>query len=337
MRATMLVGLAAVVAVVSWSVCVLGAVDYVQIDAQQLVRSPQSAWARPILFTDELAAPLGGADKKLDRKKYAELLLKAVGSVWVPEEDLKSFAGLEVGKTYSFGGTVDSVRGKYYVIVDMSFPIQTKTALEKQWSGMMEEGTAGGDDPVVQNLLVTAQNRLIRLAQEQGVTVAQLVEAQTDGGQRIAEKIVAESLQSQLRASNQTAEQVMIEAVVALLQKEAARKGGIPADERLPKADMPDGDESDEGALAVLPGADVGPDDQRGNNSQEDATARTPVSAPEAAPDEPVVPDVAIPTDDVAVAKTVAADVEASDVDQGGKGKRPGGSTGKGLSDLVVW
>lgn len=327
MRATVLGWLAAVFAGVAWPMSVQGAVDYVQIDALQLVRSPQAAWARPILFTDELVAPLGAPDKKLDRKLYAELRLKTVGSVWVPEAAINSFAGLEVGKTYSFGGSVDSFRGKYYVIVDTSFPIQTKEALEEQWSGMMDGGTAGADDPVMQNLLVSAQNRLIRLAQEQGVTVEQLVESQTDGGQRIAETIVAESLQSQLRASNQTAEQVMIDAVVALLQKEAALKRGIPADEKQPEADVPDGNESDEEQLAVFHGHDEG----------SDATVHMLASAPEPVPDEPVVPDVDIPTDDGGVAKVVAADVDASNVEHGDVGKQHGDSTGLGLSDLVIW
>ena len=297
MRATMLGLLAVVAAGVAWAASAQGAVDYVQFDAQQLVSSPQSAWARPILFTDELASPVGSPEKKLDRKRYAELRLKTAGSVWVPESDVESFQSLEVGKTYSFGGTVDQFRGKYYVIVDTSFPIQTKEALEDQWSGMMEGGTAGADDPVVQNLLVTAQNRLIRMAQEQGVTVEQLVEAQTDGGQRIAETIVAESLQSQLRESNQTAEQVMIDAVVALLQKEAALKGTIPADENLPQVEDYEGGEGDDDLVVDVPDEDDVADENWWANL-EDAIAGMPDSAPDAPQDVPELPDIDLPADE---------------------------------------
>ncbi len=307
MRVIMVGMLAVVLAGVAWATSAQGAVDYVQFDAQQLVSSPQSAWARPILFTDELDTPVGSPDRKLDRKKYAELRLKTVGSVWVPEADLESFAGLEVGKTYSFGGTVDQFRGKYYVIVDTSFPIQTKEALEEQWSGRIEGGTAEADDPVVQNLLVEAQNRLIQMAQEQGVTVEQLIEAQTDGGQRIAETIVAESLQSQLRESNQTAEQVMIDAVVALLQKEATLKGSVQEDESLPAEDVLDELESEGELLVDVPDEDV-PADGNWWAGLEESIAELPDTAPAPAPDVPVLPDVDLPEDG-------AADVDVADAD----------------------
>ena len=89
--------------------------------------------------------------------------------------------------------------------------------LNPEARGVLDE-QARMSETAMQALLLNAQNRLIQLAQESNVTVAQLIEAQTDGGQRIAEEIVASALQGELKAQNKTAEELRIGSVLALLQ-----------------------------------------------------------------------------------------------------------------------
>lgn len=211
----------------SWAVAASAPDSYVKIEANSLLRTPQNAWARAILFSDTLDSLPGKRARRLDRKNYLPMRLKAAGTVWVPEDLAPKFAALKEGTTYSFAGTVDQISRRYYVIVDACYTVQTTTDMTEHWTDMLhpEENALAPTDalsePAMQSLLLSAQNSLIKLANENDVTVAQLIEAQSDGGQRIAEQIVADALRGELRAQGKTADELMIGAVLALLQKQA--------------------------------------------------------------------------------------------------------------------
>ncbi|NCA81225.1 MAG: hypothetical protein EOM72_00565 [Opitutae bacterium] len=202
--------------------------SYVKIDAASLVSTPQSAWARAILFSDAMETLPAGRVQRLDRKDYLAMKLKSAGTVWVPEELAPKFQTLRVGDTYSFAGTVDQISRRYYIIVDACYRIQTLDNVNEQWTDMLHaperalnaapDATAGAS---MQALLIEAQNHLVKMAKESNLSVAQLIEGQTDGGQRIAEIIVADALQGELKEKNKTAEELMIGSVLALLQKQA--------------------------------------------------------------------------------------------------------------------
>jgi len=200
--------------------------SYVKVEASSLVRSPQNSWARAILFSDVLLERPAGRVKRLDRKNYLPMKLKEAGRVWVREDQALKFQKLETGKTYSFAGTVDQISRRYYVIIDACYIIQTAKNMDDQWTDMLNPEVPAATDPIeglqatgMQTFLVEAQNSLIQMAAKKNMTVAQLIEAQTDGGQRIAEALVADALQGELKAQQKTADEMMIGAVLALLQK----------------------------------------------------------------------------------------------------------------------
>ena len=83
--------------------------SYVKVEAASLVTSPQSAWARAILFTDVLISPPAGKSQRLDRKNFLQMKLEKAGVAWVPEDLAPKFLTLKVGETYSFAGTVDQI------------------------------------------------------------------------------------------------------------------------------------------------------------------------------------------------------------------------------------
>ena len=211
----------------SWAVAASAPDSYVKIEANSLLRTPQNAWARAILFSDTLESLPGKRARRLDRKTYLPMRLKAAGTVWVLEDMAPKFASLKEGGTYSFAGTVDQISRRYYVIVDSCYTVQTTTDMTEHWIDMLHPeqnvlAQAGAlSEPAMQSLLLSAQNSLIKLAAESNVTVAQLIESQGDGGQRIAEHIVADALRGELRAQGKTADELMIGAVLALLQKQA--------------------------------------------------------------------------------------------------------------------
>ena len=202
--------------------------SYAKVDAASLVNSPQSSWARAILFSDVMEQVPAGRPERLDRKNFLPMKLKTAGTVWVPEALAAKFQVLKMGDTYSFAGTVDQISRRYYVIVDACYAVQTAENMSERWTDMLNppaksEASARADvsETAMQALLLEAQNSLIKLAAENKTTVAQLIEKQTDGGQRIAEEIVASALHGELKAQNKTAEELMIGQVLALLQKQA--------------------------------------------------------------------------------------------------------------------
>ena len=289
--------------------------SYAKIEAASLVSSPQNAWARAILFTDVLETVPMGRVQRLDRKNYLAMKLKAAGTAWVPEDMASKFQKLTPGETYSFAGTVDQISRRYYIIVDACYLIQTSDDLKEHWTDMLNPPEAGGtalpmdvSETVMQALLVQAQSRLIQLAQENNTTVAQLIEAQTDGGHRIAEHIVADALQGELKSQNQTAEEMMVEAVLALLQKESVLQESAKIAEEnqaLPPA-LP---EPPPEATPVAP-AEVAavPETEPVASSETPAAGEPPPVMPEAKVEEPVVAvveEVPSPTPPEAVPQVV--------------------------------
>lgn len=288
-----------------WAACAAwgrSTVDYNEVTAESLVTSPQASWARAILFTDELVELPAAKWKRLERKNYAEMRLRTVGTVWIPEGKLQAFEGLQPGRLYSFGGTVDQFSRRYYVIVDAVFELQTGDDLSAHWTGMLDGG-AGEDDPALQGVLLQVQNRLIQMAKEQGVTVAQLVEAQTDGGQRLAQVVAAEAMQSEFKAKNTTAEEVLIDSVLALLQKQVVMEGADAGAGAAPEV-----------AAADAPAAGLSMDGWDGEVQAAAEPEEIPVaeeSAPdaEALADVPEMPEMAVPEGiEMAAAPGEAAD-----------------------------
>ncbi|HPT17132.1 MAG TPA: hypothetical protein PK388_07610, partial [Kiritimatiellia bacterium] len=214
--------------VLAWAAETAPAPDsYAKVEAASLVASPQSSWARAILFSDMLEQAPAGRVQRLDRKNYLPMKLKTAGTVWVPETLASKFQILKTGNTYSFAGTVDQISRRYYVIVDSCYSIQTAEDMTERWTDMLNPPAdaaatqANVSETAMQALLLEAQNSLIKMAKENNTTVAQLIETQSDGGQRIAELIVADALQGELKAQNKTAEELMIGSVLALLQKQS--------------------------------------------------------------------------------------------------------------------
>lgn len=267
--------------------------SYTKVEAHSLVTSPQNSWARAILFADELVQGPAGRAQRLDRKNYLPMRLKVAGTVWVPEGLAPKFQALVVGNTYSFAGTVDQISRRYYIIVDACYSLQTAADMSQRWTDMLNPPTqteaerqASLSEAAMQGMLIAAQNSLIRMAKANDVTVAQLIEAQTDGGQRIAEHIVAEALQGELRSQNKTAEELMIGSVLALLQKQAVlAESQQAAEENLARAET----------AAMVPEdvvADVAPVAQAAEPAAEpveEPIAELVAPAPEAVEPEPVV------------------------------------------------
>lgn len=285
--------------------------SYVKIDAASLVSTPQSAWARAILFSDAMETPPAGRVQRLDRKNYLSMKLKSAGTVWVPEDLASKFQTLQAGDTYSFAGTVDQISRRYYVIVDACYRIQTVDDMNEQWTDMLNapEGSrnAAPDDAAgasMQALLIEAQNRLVQMAKESNLSVAQLIEAQTDGGQRIAETIVADALQGELKEKNQTAEELMIGSVLALLQKQAVldESAKIASENTPSPATLPD----PAPVAAELPPVEVAAVvEEVAIEPIEPPTTEQP---PALSPEVPVeTPAVALPPEELAVAPEMAA------------------------------
>ena len=271
--------------------------SYSKVDAASLVKSPQNSWARAIIFTDVLTAGPSGKTQRMDRKDYMSMKLQTAGTVWVPMALVPKFQELAVGSTYSFAGTVDQIARRYYVIVDACYQIQTTADMKEQWTDMLNPSPdqitldAELSDSLLQSLLVEAQNSLIKMARENNVSVAQLIEAQADGGQRIAANIVTDTLRGELRAKNQTAEELMVGAVLALLQKQAV----LEESARIAEENLAAEAEEQASAVAMEEAAPIEPEEEEPvqevaavlpEAEEELAQVEEPLEIPEPLPEE---------------------------------------------------
>ena len=209
-----------------------GAADaHVKVEAASLFVNPQSAWARDIEFSDVLESPPTGRPRRLDHRNYIPMRLKEAGTVWVSQDRVRRLPDLVQGDTYLFQGTVDQFDHNYYVVVSdcvsESVP-EPEPVAEPAASPETEEASAEEkaaiSETLLQVLLLDAQSSLDQLAQANHITVPELIAAQTDGGQSIAENIVADSMKGKDVGDNKTAQELMISAVLSLLQMQSTLK-----------------------------------------------------------------------------------------------------------------
>ena len=303
--------------VLAWAAGSAPAQDsYAKVEAASLVSSPQNSWARAILFTDVLEQAPSGRVQRLDRKNYLQMKLKTAGAAWVPEDLAPKFQKLAVGNTYSFAGTVDQISRRYYVIVDACYTIQTAENLSELWTDMLNPpadapvaGEMGLSDTAMQTLLREAQNSLIQLAKDSNTTVAQLIEGQTDGGQRIAQHIVADALQGELKTQNKTAEELMIDAVLALLQKQSVLEESAKIGEE--NAALPPAIPAPLPGAADLPSAETAAVVEKVEIAPVEAPAETPAPAPSEAVAETPVAKEMVPAEATPVPEPPAAEAAA--------------------------
>ena len=220
-----------------WTACAAFPETPATVAASSLALNPQMAWARAIVFSDAIESLPGGHSRRLDQRYYLPMRLKEAGQVWVPQERAAAFRNFAVGDTLLFEGTVEEFSRRYHVIVSdgRAVPASGETSLPgPDGLGPAESGESGASPlsaPFLEALLADAQNSLNELARASNVTVAQLIEAQDDGGRRIAEDIVADSLHGQPRGANSTAEELMVGAVLSLLRMQSALQESVQASE----------------------------------------------------------------------------------------------------------
>ena len=214
-----------------WTVPAGAAGSHVKVEASSLFVDPQSSWARDIEFSDVLESPPTGRPRRLDHRNYIPMRLKEAGTVWVSQDRVKRLPDLVQGDRYLFRGTVDQFDQNYHVIVSdcvsESVP-ESEPAAETVAAPETEEASAEEkaaiSETLLQVLLLDAQSSLDQLAQANQITVPELIAAQTDGGQSIAENIVADSMKGKDVGDNKTAQELMISAVLSLLQMQSTLK-----------------------------------------------------------------------------------------------------------------
>lgn len=198
--------------------------------SEELLASPQNFWARPIIFPDTLVENVSTRVQRLDRKPYVPMDLENAGTVWIPQSKAAPFADLQEGRTYSFLGTVDQISRKYYIIVDSFQVIQTVDDVNEHLAGLLKSGKSLDSDEaatLMQQLLVQVQNNLELVAQQNNMTVEKLMEVRGGGGQRALERVIADTVQGELRNQQTTADEVLITTLASFLQKKAIEQHSI--------------------------------------------------------------------------------------------------------------
>ena len=228
---------------------------FMRVEASALMLTPQIAMDRAVLFSDVLESPPDGTPRRFDGVSYLPMRLKEAGTVWVPEDRAGEFKTLVVGDVHLFEGTVDQFSRRFHVLVHgcRAGLATEETPASSLDSAPAEDDSGSGFEEdrnlLLEVLLEDARKSLEELARVNNVTVAQLIESQPDGGQRIVENIVADSMQAQSPGANRTAQELMVGAVLTLLRSQSSMMGDMAADGAMD-------DSSGEPVLAAVPGGE---------------------------------------------------------------------------------
>ena len=268
---------------------------FMRVEASALMLTPQIAMDRAVLFSDVLESPPDGTPRRFDGVSYLPMRLKEAGTVWVPEDRAGEFKTLVVGDVHLFEGTVDQFSRRFHVLVHgCRAGLATEEAPASSLDSAPTEDDSGSGVEEDRNLLLEvlledARKSLEELARVNNVTVAQLIESQPDGGQRIVENIVADSMQAQSPGANRTAQELMVGAVLTLLRSQSSMMGDMAADGAMDEtsgepvlAAAPGGEEVESEAdspAGDIPIADVG---EKGPDALQDMAMAPPDALPEA-------------------------------------------------------
>ncbi len=207
-----------------WAACAALPEAPARVEASSLALNPQMAWARAVEFSDVIESLPVGHPHRLGERSYLSMHLKEAGLVWVSQERAPTFQNLAVGGPLLFDGTVEEFSHRYHIIVSdvRAVPASGEASPPGPDSPhSAESGETHANDLsalLMETLLADANNSLNQLAEVNNVTVAQFIEAQSDGGRGIAEGIVADSLHGQSKGANSTAEELMVGVVLSLLR-----------------------------------------------------------------------------------------------------------------------
>ncbi|NLG34983.1 MAG: hypothetical protein GX548_06490, partial [Lentisphaerae bacterium] len=213
---------------------------HLEVEPTALLVNPQMAWNRAVVFSDELASlPGERRPVRIQREPYQSLQLKNTGEVWVHQDLVSAFQNLAVGHSYVFTGRSEKIGRKYVIILDGGFTVREREGEAPLWTDMLAPLPEGEWDGLTETLLdvllIDAQNSLDQLAQASGMSVAELIHSQPDGGQQIAKNIVADTLKDERPDRDKTAEELMLNAVLALLSRQAEmRETTVPELEEPP-------------------------------------------------------------------------------------------------------
>ena len=268
---------------------------FMRVEASALMLTPQIAMDRAVLFSDVLESPPDGTPRRFDGVSYLPMRLKEAGTVWVPEDRAGEFKTLVVGDVHLFEGTVDQFSRRFHVLVHgCRAGLATEEAPASSLDSAPAEDDSGSGVEEDRNLLLEvlledARKSLEELARVNNVTVAQLIESQPDGGQRIVENIVADSMQAQSPGANRTAQELMVGAVLTLLRSQSSMMGDMAADGGMDDTSgepvlvaAPGGEEVESEAdspAGDIPIADVG---EKGPDALQDMALAPPDALPEA-------------------------------------------------------
>ena len=124
--------------------------SYNRAEPAAIVKSPQNYWARALLFDDEILAFPDGRPQRLDRRNYFPMTLRSVGTAWIRDDHVEAFEKLPHGTRFSFGGTVDQISRRYYIILDAAYTVETTPTMQEIWTDVLANPPAGpAPEPVL--------------------------------------------------------------------------------------------------------------------------------------------------------------------------------------------
>ncbi len=166
--------------------------EYLAVKADALKANPQVYWARGIVFTDTLEAPVSEKSIKISGRKYQEFKTRTLGTCYVDAALKSALDNLKLGEDYIFTGTVYqedkgwfSSRRKFYIAVNrvtvsVSKMEQVDSALREAFTRAELSGPYAEALRVLSSVLSDAQRELAARAAASNLTIQAIFEPGSD-------------------------------------------------------------------------------------------------------------------------------------------------------------
>lgn len=251
-----------------------GQEQYKRVELQELLRSPQKFWAKPIVFRDRLLSHTED-DVRLDDRLFLTFNTEELGACYAEESLGPVINQLELNKDYHFSGTVFQHRGRYYIIIQSISGTVDSRSLGTDLDKVALTGTMDGADPglyAVAVILSTIQSSHFNYARENGADLCALYQAGSPHFDK-AMDLARQAIQ-QYEADNKTiASDVLLRYLVAILGRNCTPTSPAP-----PSVSLPPPAEPEPAVEAAAAPAKTAP---------EPAVIETPAPAAEPPPAEP--------------------------------------------------
>ncbi|MBU0676553.1 MAG: hypothetical protein KJ626_00415 [Verrucomicrobia bacterium] len=204
---------------------------YVEVEAEDVLRSPQSFWLIGIVFSDTLLSPPSDRLTKINDSRYAEFSTKIIGKCYASTELLPDLKDAEPGQEFIFTGTVISTPGSFFggkagyeVVVSKAVP-SIAASDEKAadiFAGLTDDTVVPEGQPLEEMLSILTRTKanLVGYVLENDLDLTEVFESESKHSTEIRD-IIRQIVRSEENERKTTSSEILTRFIYALIKQDA--------------------------------------------------------------------------------------------------------------------